>query len=114
VPIGPLEAAALGTIWWTWAVRRRLPGARIASLLLLVKLVLGAAAVDRGFEARYYANGTWTPPIELSTEFRGEPFTRRDARLSFGEGEPDLPLYFLNDLRFNFHLPTQPQRERLP
>lgn len=70
--------------------------------------------VDRGFAARYYSNDSWSPPAERSVEFRNDSFTRRDERLAFGtSGEPDLPLHFFNDLRFNFYRPSDPQREQL-
>lgn len=114
VPLGWREAAALTLVWWTWAVGRHLPGARLLLVLAAAKIVMGGLLVDRGFEARYYPNDTWTPPAARSTEFRSEPFTRRDDRLSFGtEGAADLPLYYFNDVKFNFYQPTEPRRDRL-
>lgn len=83
-------------------------------VLAVAKVVLGGLFVDRGFTAQYYANDTWAAPVERSIEFREETFTRRDERLAFGSaGRPDLPLHFFNDLRFNFYLPSDPQRDQL-
>jgi len=87
---------------------------RTLVVLVVAKVVLGSLFVDGGFAARYYANDTWAPPVERSIEFRRETFTRRDERLAFGTaGEPDLPLYFFNDTKFNFYLPTHPRRDQL-
>ena len=114
LPLGLLEAAALALIWWTWAAGRQLPGIRIVAFLILAKLALAGAFVDRGFAARYYANDAWNAPVEQSISYRGEPFTRRDARLRFGtDGDPDLPLHFYNDVRFSSFGPDQPQRTQL-
>src|SRR5687767_8127894 len=114
VPLRPLEAAAVAFIWWVWAARRTLPGTRTLAVLAVMKILLGAVLVDRGFDARYYANDSWAAPMERSTEYRTAPFTRRDARLRFGVGPPDLPLYFFNDhRRFNFYRPSDPQRQLL-
>lgn len=97
-----------------WAATRRLPGTRLLIVLLVAKIALGSVLVDRGFEARYYANGTWSAPHARSTTLRGRPYTRLDDRLAFGEGRADLPLHFYNDVHFNFYQPTEPNRERLP
>lgn len=114
MPFGWLEAAALALVWWTWAAGRRLPGTRVLVVLALAKLALGGVFVDRGFAARYYANDAWTPPAERSIEFRGEPFTRRDERLAFGTGAArDLPLYFFNNVQWNYYQPSEPRRDRL-
>ena len=115
VPLGPLETAVLAIVWWTWVLRRSLPGTRLLGVLLVAKIALGAAFVDRGFDAHYYANGSWDPPLERSTEFRDRSLTRVDERLSFGgDRSRDLPLYFQNDVRFNFYQPSEPRREGLP
>lgn len=113
VPLGPIEAAAVPLVWWAWAACRRLPGARLLMALVIAKTALGAALVERGFEARYYANAEWAAPVERSTDFRDRPYTRRDEQLAFGTGLADLPLHFFNDLRFNFNSPTEPDRDRL-
>ncbi len=113
-PLDLREAGTIALVWWCWASTRSLPGARVLAVLAIVKLALGGVLVDRGFNARYYANDHWAPPIEQSVEFRRGDITRRDARLAFGNaGQPDLPLYFLNDLRFNYYRPTNPERHRL-
>ena len=115
VPIGPFEVFAIGLVWWAWAARRQLPGGRVVLVLALAKMLLGPVLVERGFSARYYANDGWAAPVQRSVEFRRDDITRHDERLAFGRyGQPDLPLFFFNDLRFNFYLPTEPSRERLP
>ena len=114
LPLGLIEAAALALIWWTWAAGRQLPGVRIVAFLILAKLALAGVFVDRGFAARYYANDTWSAPVEQSISYRGEPFTRRDTRLRFGTDDgQDLPLHFYNDVRFSSFGPDQPQRTLL-
>jgi hypothetical protein len=86
----------------------------VLAALIVAKVALAGVFVDRGFAARYYANDAWAAPVEHSVEFRGEPFTRQDERLAFGvEGAPDLPLYFYNNVRWNYYRPGEPQRELL-
>lgn len=115
VPLAPLSAAAPAVVWWVWSATKELPGRRRMALLVVVKLLLGALILEHGFEARYYANSTRTPPVEHVTAFHGGDVTRVDHRLAFGgDGQPDLPLHFLNDLRFNFHRSDQPDRAQLP
>ena len=114
LPLGPLEATAIALAWWAWGCRRGLPGAAVVTALFLVKLSLGGTLlVDRGFAARYYANGSWTSPSEPSFTQRGASYTRIDPIIAFGP-DRDLPLFFLNDLRFNFYRPGEPDRNRLP
>lgn len=114
VPVGPLEAAAIALVWWCWASTRQLAGGRVLIALAIAKVLLGGLLVERGFTARYYANDSWTDPVEQSVEVRRGDITRRDQRLAFGgDGQSDLPLHFLNDLRFNFYQPTEPERHRL-
>jgi hypothetical protein len=114
VPLGWIEAAGLALVWWTWAGARRLPATSLLVALAVAKLALGGVFLERGFAARYYANDSWTAPAEPSIAFRGQPFTRRDERLAFDtDGGPHLPLYFFNELRFNFYRPEEPQRDRL-
>lgn len=114
LPLGPIEAGAVALIWWAWATNRALPGVRALAVLTIAKFVLGALLVEGGMAARYYANATWTPPVEQSIEFRRDDITRRDERMAFGGNQPDLPLYFFNDLRFNFYTASEPDRDRLP
>lgn len=113
-PLGPVEAGAIAFVWWVWAAGRRISGAAILTALLVVKLVLGALLVERGFAASYYANDSWTPPVERSLDFRRGDVTRIDRRIAFGnDDQPDLPLHFFNELRFNYFQPDQPSRDRL-
>ena len=113
-PLGHWEAAALALVWWAWAVERHLPGRRILTILVVAKLALGGVFVDRGLAAQYYANDTWTPPVERSAELREPGVTRHEERLAYGAaGQPDLPLHFFNDLRFNFIEPGDPKEDRL-
>ena len=114
LPLGPLEAGAIALVWWVWASTRALPGVRTLTALTVAKFALGALLVTPGFSARYYANDTWTPPVEHSIEFRGDGITRRDERLAFGgAGQPDLPLFYFNDLRFNYYEADDPDRRQL-
>lgn len=116
LPLGPLEAGVVGGVWWLWASRGSLPWAPLLVVLTAAKLLLGGSAlVDRGFLARYYANPDWSRPHERSVEFPSSPLTRVDSRLRFREGRaPTLPLFFVNDLRFNWHGDDQPTRDKLP
>jgi hypothetical protein len=67
-----------------------------------------------GFDARYYANARFADPIERSAEPVDATFTRVDSGLRFGtDDEPDLPLYFFNDLKFNYYRPGDPDRRSL-
>jgi hypothetical protein len=114
-PLGPIEAVTLFAIWWTWASSRKLPAGVLLASCLLIKIAAAAVLVPQGFAASYYANGDFTPPVERSLDHRGRDATRVDPRLSFGlPGRPDLPMYFFNDLRFNFYQRNQPHRARLP
>jgi Dolichyl-phosphate-mannose-protein mannosyltransferase len=114
VPLSFLESGAIGLVWWIWASNRQLPGWRVLTVLTLVKLLLGFVLVDRGFLAHYYANATWTPPVERSFDYHRADVTRRDTQLAFGgKNQPDLPLNFFNNSRFNFYRRTDPQRDKL-
>ncbi len=116
-PLGAIEALALLALLWLWWVRRSLPFTVLAVIALIAKVAIGGWLIaPRGFEARYYANPTFTAPIEHGVEPADAGSTRTDRRLSFGRpGDPHLPVHFLNDIaRFNFYLPTQPARESLP
>ena len=101
----------------TWTIRgRRLPRVNwLLATAIVVKIALGLLIVPRGFDARYFANDRFAPPIEQSIEPADATFTRVDHRLTFGRPDaPDLPLYFFNDLRFNFYRPGEPDHETLP
>lgn len=100
---------------WTVYVRPRRSGAAMIGAALAAKIVLGLPLGPRGFDARYFANDRFSPPIEQSTEPADATFTRIDDRLAFGrDGLPDLPLHFFNELRFNFYRPGEPDHETLP
>jgi hypothetical protein len=103
---GPVEAGR--------HVPRLFVSAALAALLL--KIALGTTLlIPRGFDARYYANATFSGPIESSTESPAAGVTRIDHRLAFGVGSaPDLPLAFVNELRFNYYRDTDPDRATLP
>jgi len=116
-PLGAIEALALLSLVWLWWIRRSVPFTVLAVVALIAKVAIGGWLIaPRGFEARYYANPTFTAPVERGVEPADPGFTRTDRRLSFGRpGDPHLPVHFLNDIaRFNFYLPTQPARESLP
>jgi hypothetical protein len=116
VPIGVLEAAVLGAIWYAWAVTRQLGGAKIAAAALIFKVAATLLVVPTGFRASYFANDRFDPPMERSVEYRGTDATRIDRRLAFGsEGRPDFPLFFFDDFRrFNFYQRGEPRRYELP
>ncbi|MBM3819283.1 MAG: hypothetical protein FJW14_09760 [Acidimicrobiia bacterium] len=114
VPLGPIEAAALAFVWWVWAADRRIAGGAVVAGLLVVKVALGLVLVERGLAASYYANDSWAPPLERSLDFRRRDITRVDQSLAFGnDGRPDIPLHFVNELRFNYFAENQPVRDRL-
>lgn len=113
-PLGPLEAAALAFVWWIWAADRRIAGGVVIAGLLVAKVAVGALLVDRGLAAQYYANESWSPPVEPSLDFRRRDITRVDQSTAFGDDtQPDLPLHFVNELRFNHLGADQPARDRL-
>jgi hypothetical protein len=116
-PLGPLSTVALAAV--CWVAFARLEGrhyARAGTAALLLKIALGTTTlVPRGFEARYYANAAFSGAVESSTESPGAGITRIDHRLRFGgDRAPDVPLAFLNELRFNYYKDTDPDRAALP
>lgn len=116
-PLGLLETSAIAMVVWLWGSKSPPGLAPLIGAALIAKLVLGAfLLLPRGFEARYYANETFSPPIERSIEGRSPLQTRVDERLRFGEdGAPDLPAHFFNEVkRFNFYRGTDPDRGTLP
>jgi hypothetical protein len=116
VPLGPLDAFALLSIWWLVLVDRRIGGLRILGTALAVAVSVSVAVpAEHGIRARYYANADASGAFERSTEYRSSTFTRLDDRLDFSRGGRELPLVFFNDIaRFNFHNPGQPERDALP
>jgi hypothetical protein len=88
----------------------------VVAVALLLKIALGTLGlVPRGFEARYYANAAFSSPVESGTESPAAGITRIDHRLRFGGPRaPDVPLAFVNELRFNYYKDTDPDRTALP
>jgi len=114
-PLGPIEAVTLFAIWWTWACSPTFKGGWVLAACLVLKIAAAAVLLPHGFSASYFANSDFAPPLERSLDYRGRDVTRVDQQLSFGrQGSPDLPMYFLNDIRFNFYQRGQPHRARLP
>src|ERR1043166_2569216 len=101
---------------WPWRGRRSILFAAIGGTALVAKLVLGGLLlIPRGFDARYFSNAQFAGAMERGTEPADRGFTRTDARLQFGHGDADLPVFFFNDsTRFNFYHPPDPARETLP
>jgi hypothetical protein len=81
-----------------------------------VTVAAGAAiTADRGLRARYFADADARGPIERSTEYRSQSFTRIDDRLDFNPRGPEFPLWFFNDIgRFNFAPGSGTDRRQLP
>jgi hypothetical protein len=86
-----------------------------AAILLLAvgKAVVGWMATPSGLPGWYFDNSRFQGEFERSTDFRGEPWTRREREVYFGGDE--FPAYFLNDVqRFNFYGPEAERRRNLP
>ena len=82
-------------------------------LLALTRGLLGWLALPSGLPGWYFDNGRFQGDFERSTDFLGEPWTRRERELFFGGDE--FPAYFLNDVqRFNFFGPEAERRRNLP
>jgi hypothetical protein len=82
-------------------------------LLVVLKGTVGMLALTSGLPGWYFDNSRFQGDPEQSTEFRGEPWTRRERELAFGGDE--FPVYFLNDVqRFNFFGPEAERRRTLP
>ncbi len=116
-PLSALSAAALVAVLWLWFVQRPWRWGALAIAALAVKLSLGTLALaPHGFAAQYFANATFSGAAELGTEPTERDATRTDRRLDFGAArDTDLPMAFFNDIqRFNFYLPTDPDRATLP
>lgn len=122
-PLGLLSTVALAGACWVAYARSGSHGRGVVTrsvvfvaAALLLKIVLGTTVlVPRGFEARYYANATFSEPVESGAESPAAGITRIDHRLRFGgDRAPDVPLAFLNELRFNYYKETDPDRKALP
>ena len=82
-------------------------------VLVLVKVAVGSLALPSGLPGWYFDNSRFQGDYERSTDFLGEPWTRRERELFFGGDE--FPAYFLNDVRrFNFYAPEAERRRNLP
>ena len=115
VPLGVVDVIVLVAIWVAWAIARKVDGIRLGAIALVLKIAAAPLLLEHGFSASYFANPTFTPPIERSTEYHARDVTRIDRRLSFGrDGAPDLPLFFFDDFRFNFYQRGEPRRGELP
>ena len=115
VPLGVLDIVSIVTIWVSWAITRKVRGTWLAGIAIVLKIAAAPLLLDHGFSASYFANPTFTPPVERSTEHHARDVTRIDRRLSFGRaGVPDLPLFFFDDFRFNFYQRGEPRRGELP
>jgi Dolichyl-phosphate-mannose-protein mannosyltransferase/PA14 domain len=119
-----LMLAVLGGIvlWVVWlrgyagleGRRRYRPILAIAvCLLALMKVAVGSLALPSGLPGWYFDNSRLQGDHEPSTDFLGEPWTRREREIFFGGDE--FPAYFLNDVqRFNFFGPDAERRRNLP
>lgn len=76
-------------------------------MALAALISFGQAAIHRdliGLKAQYFDNPRFAPPMEVSSEFNSETFTRLDDRVAFlAQGysaqKRAFPLYFKNDLK---------------
>lgn len=81
--------------------------------LTLAKGVFGWMALPSGLPGWYFDNSRFQGDYERSTDYLGEPWTRREREVFFGGDE--FPAYFLNDVqRFNFYGPEAERRKNLP
>jgi hypothetical protein len=104
-PRSAAPAKATGYPWRALAVA--------VCLLALVKAAVGSLAVPSGLPGWYFDNSRLQGDHERSTDFLGEPWTRREREIFFGGDE--FPAYFLNDVqRFNFYGPDAERRRNLP
>ncbi|MCC7368453.1 MAG: glycosyltransferase family 39 protein [Chloroflexi bacterium] len=102
-----------------WGVRAssgvRLPFIFAASILILTAArgVVGWQALPSGLPGWYFDNSRFQGDFERSTDFLGEPWTRREREIDFGGDE--FPTFFLNDVqRFNFYGSEAERRKNLP
>src|SRR5262245_5524712 len=113
-PLSPATALALAVVWIVWACTGRPRGWRMALALLVLKAGGGALMLEHGFQAQYFANADWRAPVERGLEHPAAAYTRVDPVLDFVPGTRDVPLFFHNDLRFNFYGAHDPERHALP
>lgn len=85
----------------TLAGRAFVAAAVLILVLAAAKAVVGSQALQVGLPGLYYDNSRFQGDIERSTDYLGEPWTRRERELFFGGDE--FPTFFMNDVqRFNF------------
>jgi hypothetical protein len=121
----PLDApsvvvlALIGILFFGWTPRHSARADRylLAALVVLCVLKVGthAAAVDYGLRAEYFTratDGTLSSQRERSIDYRELNATRLDRGLRFTDH--NIPVYFWNELRFNWWMPTQPDRFGIP
>lgn len=115
-----LFLAVLGAIvlWVAWP-KRRGPGGGASLLalallaLVIAKGLIGWQSLQSGLPGWYFDNSRFQGDYERSSDFLGEPWTRREREIFFGGDE--FPAYFLNDVqRFNFYGPEAERRRNLP
>ena len=82
-------------------------------MLAVAKGVVGWQALPSGLPGWYFDNSRFQGDFERSTDYLGEPWTRRERELYFGGDE--FPTYFLNDVqRFNFYGAEADKRRNQP
>jgi hypothetical protein len=107
---GPRGLGNTPAPWWD---RGAFLLALIFVVLTGVKAVVGWQALPSGLPGWYFDNSRFQGDFERSTDFLGEPWTRRERELFFGGDE--FPAYFLNDVqRFNFYGAEADRRRNLP
>jgi hypothetical protein len=107
VPLGAHGAAVAATLVFVAvmaATRDRAPAMRRLALLMVVaagiKPLLALGAAPAGWQAAYFANPTFSPPHERSSDFRGLDATRIDREIDFAGDR--FPLHYLNERRFEY------------
>ncbi|MGQ0736166.1 MAG: glycosyltransferase family 39 protein [Acidobacteriota bacterium] len=107
IPLGltgtTLIVLLLTVFWWARPLIAA-AGVRRSTLALLAvatagKLAAAWVAPVAGWQAYYYGNADFRPPLERSTDFRDAPYTRIDPRLDFRDTA--FPVHFFNEQRFH-------------
>ncbi|MFN8632484.1 MAG: glycosyltransferase family 39 protein [Chloroflexota bacterium] len=79
----------------------------------MAKGVVGWLALPAGLPGWYYDNSRFQGDFERSTDYLGEPWTRREREVYFGGDE--FPTYFMNDVqRYNFYGAEVEKRRNIP
>jgi hypothetical protein len=121
-PVDALSLAVLGLVavlFFGWTPHRRVPSDRYLlgalAVLCLAKLGTHAASLDYGLRADYFTgapDGTISTVRERSLDQPRLDATRLDRALGFDFR--NIPVYFWNDLRFNFYGAEARKRSGLP